>query len=185
MANLIEAGKRIMINGTLVSLCACAWVQGNMSQGCFVKHLYYGYPLCSILPPKTHFYREGQLRMFLDDGNDITHDICVGEDSRTAPVSRLQRKGASHIQVYRPITQCLHLFDEEEKLLHVLEDDLWCHGYSRVISWVNVAAILGTYITRFYTHEWSIVAFYSAYQLVVYAAIHIIGMSLQWGEMDG
>ena len=97
----------------------------------------------------------------------------------------LQREGASHIEIYRLVALCRHLIDEEDKLLHTLEDNLRDDIDPHIVLWVYIATVLGAYVASLDAHKGSIVAFYATYELAVYTAVYIIGMSLEWSEMYG
>ena len=82
------------------------------------------------------------------------------------------------------VAQCLNLIDKVEKLLQILEDDLWHYRYALIILRVNVSAVFGADVSCLNAHEGGIVALDAAKQLMVDAAVHIVGMALQWGKVD-
>ena len=72
-----------------------------------------------------------------------------------------------------------------EKLFQVLEYGLWHYRYITVVLRVNVAAVLGADVAGLYTYERSIITCYAACQLMMGAAVHIVGVALQGGKVDG
>ena len=97
----------------------------------------------------------------------------------------LQGEGATHVEVYFAVAQSFHLVDEKKKLLQALEDDLWHYGHAFIVLRVDVSVIFGADVSCFNTNKGGIVTFNATNQLVVDAAVHVVGVALQWGKVDG
>ena len=184
LALLVETNKGIIINVPFVLLHSGAWVQGDVGEGSAVESLQYRLPLLGIVPPEAHLHGEVYLCALLDDTGNLLYDIRMCQDARAAPVLGLQGEGTAHVEVYVAIAQRLHLVDKEGELLQTLEDDLRRYVHAFVILRVDVTAVFGADVASLYTYERGVVTLDATNELVVDAAVHIIGVALQWGKVN-
>ena len=97
----------------------------------------------------------------------------------------LQGEGATHVEIYRTISLGLYFIDKVAKLFQTLKYDLRHYGHALIVLGIDVSTVLGADVACLYTYEGGVVAFDAANELVVDAAVHVIGMALQWGKVNG
>ena len=99
-ALLVECGKGLVVNVSLVLLHSSAWVQGDVGEGRIVENLQDGLPLLGIVPSEAHLHGEGQVGVLLDGIGHLFNNVSVCQESRPTTMFGLQGKGAPHIEVY-------------------------------------------------------------------------------------
>ena len=184
LAGFVEGTEAFHIHLALVLLHTDTGMQGDVMQGGIVEHIEYGFPFVGILPSQTHLDRELKMVLRTDTFGQGFDDVYMCQQTGAAPMLGLHGKRTAHIEVYPGIS---FLFDHAEQvieLLHGLQDDLRHYGYTFVVFGTDIAQVLATYTTSFHTQEGSGIGSDTAYQFVMQAAVYIIGIALQGGEVD-